>query len=141
MNYTLDDSLGFMIYLADLKMRNLLQRKIKEYDITAEQWALLNRLCAQDGFNQRELAQKSFKDQASLTRILDRMEKKGYIRREASPNDRRAFLIFITKEGRQKRDELIPFDREVLTQAESIFSQEEIKQFKYLLRKLVGSLD
>lgn len=136
MKYSLSNSLGFLVYVADLKMKNLLQRRIKPFGLGTEQWAILSQLCEQDGINQRELAAKTYKDQASLTRILDKLAKKGCIERVGCPDDRRAFLIYITEKGRALRDELIPYDRAALDEAEKVLTGEEVKVIKHLLRKL-----
>lgn len=140
MNYSLQNSLGFLIYFADLKMRNLLQRRIKSFGLGTEQWAILNQLCEQDGINQKELAEKTYKDQTSLTRILDKLAKKGYVERVASPEDRRAFLVNITEKGRELRDELIPLDQAALEEAEKVLTEKEVKMLKDLLRKLATGI-
>lgn len=60
---------------------------------------MLSRISESEGLNQKELAARADKDQPTTTRILDLLEKKGLIRRELSPNDRRAFLLRMTDAG------------------------------------------
>lgn len=76
----------------------------KEFDkinlgITVEQWILLKIIQESSELSQKELAIKSLRDPASITRTLDILEKKGYIKREAIPNNRRQYNICLTREG------------------------------------------
>ena len=51
--------------------------------------------------SQAELAEKVFKDSASITRIFDLLVSSGYVERETNPNDRRKFNLNITPLGNQ----------------------------------------
>ena len=62
---------------------------------------MLSRISENEGLNQKEVAARADKDQPTTTRILDLLEKKGLIRREISPNDRRAFLLRMTEAGQE----------------------------------------
>lgn len=141
MKFSLDDSLGFIISKTSLRLKNNLQQSFKTYDITVEQWGLLNRLWETDGVSQKELAEKSCKDQANITRILDKLEEKGLIKRQADPKDRRAFAIFLTEAGWDLRDKLIPVAVEVLDKALRGIRQEEEEQLKVLLKRIYNNLD
>jgi DNA-binding MarR family transcriptional regulator len=56
-------------------------------------------LWQKDGQYQTELADDLFGDNPNITRILDGMEKKGFITRRSDPKDRRKYKIFITQQG------------------------------------------
>ena len=77
--------------------------------MTPEQWTVLKRLAEQDGISQKELALKSEKDQPTVTRILDILERKELIYKQKNVEDRRSFLIFITDKGMTAKNELAPF--------------------------------
>ncbi len=141
MKFVLDDSVGFIISRTASKMKNCLHQNFKPYDITTEQWGLLNRLWEKDGVSQKVLSEKSFKDQPNITRILDKLEDKGFIRREVDPDDRRAFLIFLTKEGRELKNILIPVVKETLEVALKGFKTEEVEQLKNLLNRIYFNFD
>lgn len=70
---------------------------------------MLKRLAEQDGISQKELAMKSEKDQPTVTRILDILERKELIYKQRNLDDRRSFLIFISEKGMAAKDELSPF--------------------------------
>lgn len=69
------------------------------HPVTFEQWSLLNRICETPGLIQSELAARSFKDKTNVTRILDVLEKNGYIERRASGKDRRSLQVYLTDQG------------------------------------------
>ncbi len=134
------DTLGFILCHADLKMKNNLLRKIKSFDITTEQWMILNRLFEEPGINQKELSERTLKDQGSLTRTLDRMEKKGLVQRQINPTDRRSFLIYLTDEGYALRDRIVPIAVECIEDAVKGFTEEEVDTLVALLKKLILNL-
>lgn len=136
-----EQSLGFIISRTHAKMKNNLTKTLKPYNVTPEQWAVLNRLWEQDGISQKELSEKSLKDQPTTTRILDKLEQRGLIRRQANPEDRRAFLIYLTNEGRDIRYPLINLARQALAQSLKGLSKEEQAELKNLLNRITDNLD
>ncbi|TWJ17588.1 MarR family winged helix-turn-helix transcriptional regulator [Geobacter argillaceus] len=97
----LDNALDFMLVKVVNRLRCQIGRQLKHLNMTSEQLVVLVRLWEQDGLSQKELADKIFKDQANTTRILDKVEKKGLVRRVDALNDRRAYLIYLTDEGKR----------------------------------------
>ncbi len=135
------ESMGFLMGRTNQKLINSLSRELREYSITPEQWALLNLLIDQDGISQKELAFKSAKDQTTITRALDNLNKKNYIKRQSSPNDRRVFLIYLTDEGRRLMEQLIPVAQNLLKEIFKDFSPKEIIELKILLNKLYQAIE
>lgn len=70
--------------------------------------AVLIRLWNEDGLSQTELCEKTLKTKSNITRILDSMEKKGFVSRRVNKEDRRSFDIFLTEKGKDIRNKLIP---------------------------------
>ncbi|MFB6468284.1 MarR family winged helix-turn-helix transcriptional regulator [Cytobacillus sp. Hz8] len=133
-------SLGFIVSLTSLKMKNNLARELEPFHVTPDQWALLQRLWEQDGITQKELADKCFKDQPTTTRILNKLEGKGLIKRLADQNDRRAFLIYLTSEGRRMKDPLKVSVQRALEKALSGFSESEKTELRGLLSRIINNL-
>lgn len=96
----------FNILIANLRnyIKRSLESQLKDYDITPVQSLIILRLCEKNNLTQREIAEDTFLKQSSLTLIIDKMEKKGFIERKAKKEDRRAYLISITKKGRELKD-------------------------------------
>lgn len=134
-------TMGFYLGRTHQNLLNYLSHEFKEFNITPEQWILLNILKEKDGISQKELAVKSGKKQTTITRALDNLYKKNYIQREAAADDRRVFLIFLTDEGSHLIEQLTPIAHSLLEEIFSEFSQEEVNQLKMLLIKLNGAID
>ncbi|WP_242983127.1 MarR family winged helix-turn-helix transcriptional regulator [Clostridium drakei] len=96
---SLDKSIGMSINYVNKKIQRYLSINLEKY-ITTEQWAVLLKLVEKEGINQKLLSKEVEKDQATLTRILDILERKSLIIRKKSPEDRRAFLIYTTDNGK-----------------------------------------
>jgi DNA-binding MarR family transcriptional regulator len=58
-----------------------------------------------DGLRMNELAEKILYSKSGLTRVVDRMEKAGLVRRYRPENDRRSILVLPTAKGRQTMEE------------------------------------
>lgn len=82
--------------------RQFAQRRLNEsgLDVTIDQWLVLNSIAEKPDISQLEIAEKVFKDTASVTRIIDLLIKKNYLERETHQTDRRRFTLQITKEGK-----------------------------------------
>ena len=65
-------------------------------EITKEQWTVLAVLWKQDGVSQQVIADETGRDKPSTTRLLDNLEKLGYIERRPDATDRRINNIYLT---------------------------------------------
>ena len=85
-------------------------RRFREHDIdlTPEQWTILAELTKKESIYQRELAEGTFKDAPTVSRIIDLLNKRGYITRQEDEDDRRRFLISLTPSGRAIYDQSAP---------------------------------
>lgn len=68
-------------------------------DLTPEQWVIIDSLYHQNGLSQTDLANGSFKNAPTVSRIIDLLCKKGLTERQRFDNDRRRYKIFLTKKG------------------------------------------
>ncbi len=141
MEFILDKSLGYIISKTSHKLKNDLTKGLSAYDVTTEQWALLTRLWEHDGISQRELSERLYKDQPTITRILDKLEQKGLVVRRAAPGDRRCFLVCLTEAGKQMKDILVPAANNSLDRALKGFTQEEQEQLRVLLDRIWHNLE
>jgi DNA-binding MarR family transcriptional regulator len=82
------------------------EKALKPYDLTAEQFHLLKNIFENKPLSQNQLCQIGQKSAANVTRILDRLEKKGFAKREKNPADRRSTLLFLTAQGKELVNEV-----------------------------------
>ena len=94
----LSRNFGFILNDVARLMRTTFDRRVKSLGLTRSQWWVLNHLFRNDGVTQSELAEILEVKKATLGRLLDRMEQKGWIRREGHAGDRRAKRVFLTDE-------------------------------------------
>lgn len=80
--------------------------QVKHLGVTASQAMLLNFLGEEDRILSRSLGQKLQISSATMTGILDRLEKLALVERQPHPDDRRAILICLTEQGRSCAREL-----------------------------------
>ncbi len=106
--FTFEEAVGYVVNRAALRLKAALQRAFREsgYDVTAEQWAVLNCLWTNEGMTQTEIAERVAKDKTNLTRILDVMERNGLITRQRHESDRRSYRVFPTREAWNIREDL-----------------------------------
>lgn len=97
----LQNVIFYQIEQAIKTYRMYAQKQIKAngLKITIDQWLVLKSLKENPDFTQAELAEKVFKDSASITRILDLLVQSEYVEREINPNDRRKFNLSVTSKG------------------------------------------
>ena len=122
-----ETSLGFMLNHTGRGIGHLLNLHFHKYDMTTEQWTVLNRLAEQDGISQKTLAIRAEKDQTNITRLLDQLERKGLVERTVNPDDRRSFLITITEKGRDLNNKLVPIEHQVVSQIAEHLSEERLE--------------
>jgi DNA-binding MarR family transcriptional regulator len=107
MNFEQKNSIGFVIYRTSSLIRKEMARRLKKYDITPEQWTILNTIYEKSSATQKELTDASFKDQANTARILAKLESKGMIIKLADKKDKRISLIRLTEKGFSLRNEIV----------------------------------
>jgi DNA-binding MarR family transcriptional regulator len=75
-------------------------------DLTPEQYLLIDLLWDEGPLTQQEIADQMQKDKNSITKLIDGLEKKGYVTRETNPRDRRKNRVVVTKTGEEKKQEI-----------------------------------
>lgn len=94
-----DRSLGFLISDAARLMRTVFDRRVRRLELTRAQWLVLARLHRRPGASQSELAEMMEVEKASAGRMVDRLERKGWVERRADPVDRRINRLYLTAEA------------------------------------------
>lgn len=140
MEFKLDESVGYLVALCSSLLERELHRRFRSFDVTPEQWAVLNRLWEEDGQTPKQLAEKTFKDQSNTTRILAKLEKKDLIIRKSHPKDQRSHFIFLTDQGKVLKSDLIPIAVETLEKAMVGIPIEKERELKILLKQIGQNL-
>ena len=91
--------LGFLVSGVRNAIWGAIDRELASLDITAAQYIVFNSIAQGRGRTISDLCRVLGYDSGAMTRLLDRIEKKGLIRRVANPDDRRSFLVELTEES------------------------------------------
>src|SRR5690606_31488422 len=110
-----------------LLVNRFLVKKFKDNDIylTRGQWSILAVLWKNDGCSQQALAEATYRDKPSITRLIDNLEKEGYAERKADKNDRRLNLIFLTQKGRNIENPMMNVVNETIDIATKNLTKEQ----------------
>jgi len=140
--FPLRDSLGFMLVRTALRLRLLGNVVLQQagMDITVDQWGILNLLWEQDGLTPVELARRADKDKPNVTRLLNILEDKGLISRQADSQDRRSYRIHLTEAGVALKEPLLDLGGICQKQACQGLSRQEMATLKHLLRRIYANV-
>jgi DNA-binding MarR family transcriptional regulator len=103
-------SWGWMLFAHAKVLRAIETDLLEQHDLPVTWFDVLNRLREAPGrrLRMRELERPSLFTRSGMTRLVDRIEAAGFVRRERSPEDRRGVYVAITPEGNDKVDRVWP---------------------------------
>lgn len=114
---------------------------LKKYNVTLSDMSFLIKLNENDTMSQTELAESTSLNSATIARALDRLEKKGFVKRENDVEDKRKKNIILTQKGKVTISDILiqheNFKKEVFREFES---EEYLNLIKYL-NKLLNTLE
>ena len=141
--FRLQHSVGFLVNRTALHLKRELPQEFRRhgYTVTVEQWALLNQLWEQEGRYQVQLAELILKDKPTVGRMLEVLEKDGLVYRQRDDDDRRAYRAFLTQEGRQLEDKLVPLALGVLNRALDGLGPDDVEHLTRILARVDKNLD
>jgi len=141
-NLDLNNVVNFLMEQTVRQIRNYGQRQLDllESGITVDQWVLLKIIEEHGQISQVDIAQEALKDTASITRILDLLQKKGLIQRIDDDFDRRKYLISLTADGQDFFNRMLPQISQIRDQVVKGLSKEEIQALKATLNKIRRNL-
>jgi DNA-binding MarR family transcriptional regulator len=105
-------------------------------EITIEQWSILYHLWKEDGLSQQELCTRTFRDKASITRLIDNIEKLGLVERIASKDDRRVNLVYFTDAAKPLQEATYNIANQTMNEALQGISKEEIEIVKSVFQRV-----
>lgn len=130
------DCLCFQVNRVARKMTRIIQEPLTPYRLTTTQFFLLTALYEEDGILISTLAQKVALDRATLTGLLDRMERDDLIERRPDAEDRRAIRIYLTQKSQGLRQELTDLYHRNNNVFLSLLTEEEKNLFETAIAKL-----
>ena len=118
------------------------ERILKQYniEINSAQGRIMFVLWQNDGISINELAKKTHLKKSTLTSMLDRLQKMGYIKRQRSKKDRRKILINRTEKDRTMEKKYVEVSEEMTRLYYKGFSESQIVHFEKDLERILNNL-
>ena len=130
-----DQSLGFVIHDVARMLRWEFDKRAQTIGLTRSQWSVLAYLRREDGAQQQRLAELMELTPITMTGLLDRLERDGWVERRPDPEDRRAKRIFLTEKVAPVMKKIQALGKEVRQSAvEGLSEAEQQKLISLLLR-------
>ena len=101
-----DSSIGFLISDVSRLLRRVYDRRVEPLGLTRAQWRVLVHVYRREGVSQTALAQFLEIEKPTLGKLVDRLEKKGWVERRVQEGDQRARRLFITEQARPLIDQM-----------------------------------
>ena len=116
------------------------EKRLSPFSLTPPQYFVFNALWMGDGISVGELGERVSLDSSTLTGVIDRMERSGYVERQLNPQDRRSVLVFLTAKAREVGPRILEFADKLDASLRQPFSNEEMDTFEQVLRSLAEPL-
>jgi DNA-binding MarR family transcriptional regulator len=140
-NYCAEESVGYLMKRIMLSIVAHADRRLHAHGLTSAQWGPLLRLRKAGRSTVAELARWLQIDAGAMTRLLDRLEKKGLCKRVRSTEDRRVVQVELTPEGEAAIAEVPAVLAEVMNAHLAGFSKTEWQALKTYLNRMVETGD
>ncbi|MFC4779146.1 MarR family winged helix-turn-helix transcriptional regulator [Paenibacillus sp. GCM10023252] len=111
-------------------------RDIKRYGLNRTEFGVLELLYHKGAQPLQQIGGKVLMSSGNITYVIDKLVQKGYVKRNASTEDRRLTYAEITEQGEQFISEVFPKHTAIITAAEAGLTSEEMQQASALLKKL-----
>ena len=114
-------------------------QETEPHGMTAVQYSALQTVGNNPGIDQRTLARMIGFDTSTIASVIDRLESRGLMQRNASPEDRRVRLLTLTDEGRAALEAVIPSMLRAQERMLEPLPKGERAEFMRMLRVLVAA--
>ena len=138
----LKESIGLLLKTSAKTWEKAADIELRErFGLTGAKWKIIVALSVKEGITQKHIADMVFVEAPTLVPVIDRMEKEGYLTRQADPRDRRNNLIFMTKKSKDIMDPIIDCILEVRNMGLNKISKKEMEITKKVLAQIVSNTE
>ncbi len=111
------------------------------YDLSREQYELLQVLWAEDNVNQQTISRRLQKDKYNVTKLLNTLTKRGFVQRKMCQEDRRNNYVVLTDKGVEARKVLTGIEEQVHVDLTFTIAPQEIKSCIWVIKKLTDMMN
>lgn len=138
--FDLDTCVAFITNNAAKKLAECFNERLSKLGITRVQWIALYFMGKYENISQSELGEKMDIKASSVARLIDRMERDGYVIRKRDPKDRRMTNLILTEDGKRLQLKLLPEGEKMRKLVSRDLTEEEIETFKKVLKKMTENV-
>jgi DNA-binding MarR family transcriptional regulator len=131
--------IGKLLSRVKMEMHEALEQELAPFDITAAQFVILVNLASCEVNSASQLCKGVSYDPGAMTRMLDRLERKGLVRRVRCPNDRRKVILEMTAEGKAVYPKLAASYVGILNRFLRGFTKAEARELEALLERMLAN--
>jgi DNA-binding MarR family transcriptional regulator len=132
--------IGYTITDVGRLLRTVFERRVRAVGLTRAQWLVIARVHRRPGLSQSEVADLLEIEKASAGRLIDRMEAKGWLRRQADASDRRVNRLHLTPEARRLHAAIWPIAEATVDDALSDLSAKERRALTGFMTRVKAKL-
>lgn len=140
-----DDIEEFLTYHLNILARKLSRRHSRflneNFEMALAEWWLLAQISQNSPTTVRDLAARTLIDKAQVSRGIEQLKSREYVRRETDPKDKRSALFYITEAGTAAYEQIMPARRTNQSELLSQLTREERDMFRASIGKLNVYLD
>ena len=140
-DYTAEESVGYLMKRVLGVIAQSVEKRLAPGGLTNAQWLPIYKIYIGEATTVAELARQSQMDAGAMTRLLDRLETKGLLRRVRATEDRRVVQLELTPEGQQLASEVPAVLAEVMNAHLAGFSKTEWQALKGYLRRMLANAE
>lgn len=137
------DKTTFGVLVTDVTrlLRKHFDRRAVRFQMTRAQWRALKRLHRGEGMRQNELAEQLELEPIAIGRVIDRLQKAGFVERRADPTDRRAWRLYLTPRAHGVVGDMEQISTELFRQAQRGISAADMKVMMGMLTRMKDNLN
>ena len=137
----LGNQLCFPLYAASRLVTRLYQPHLEKLGITYPQYLVLMVLWENNILSVSEIAKKLILNTNTLTPLLKRLEKLGFLKRNRSKEDERKVIVELSEKGKELKEEAVNIPTCLLENfADSDFREEDFQEMKNQINGLIDYL-
>ncbi|WP_298865686.1 MarR family transcriptional regulator [uncultured Gimesia sp.] len=140
LQYDFEESVGYWITITSHFYQDALNQELIPYGITFRQFQVIGWLVYEGPLSQVELADRMMIEPPTLVRILDRMERDQWIKRESDLEDRRRKVVKVCPEAKPVWSQMVACLKQLRKKATQGMSTEDIDTLKSLLMQVQKNL-
>ena len=125
-----------VLHRATAAAQEVTKKDVQQSDLNLTEFAVMELLYHKGDQPIQNIGKKVLIASSSITYVVDKLEKKGYVERVACPSDRRVTFAKLTEKGRNFLELIFPKHEQKIAEIFSCLSEQELEIFTALLKRV-----